>query len=253
MHLEFLEPLNQWKIMLMEKLFSESQYSGNYKHFQKVLRKLEKKGIIQGFRDLHTRKKFIYATELGSDLISEDSNISPNSNSMVHDAKVSEVVYELRNYKKVNDFELEHIYRGNTQFMPARNYDKYYPDAVIKVLKKDKEEKIAVELELTQKAVGRIQNKFYRFVEGNDIETVLYLFCNKRVMRKYIEVYKERFEGKHTGRFIFYCDPNVLTGKQLFNDPNCFYSFKNYHQFTKIFGQRLEDDLVTNLEGDKGV
>ena len=253
MHLHFLEPLTNWKILSVEKLFNECHYTGTYKHFHKILRKLEKKGIIQGFRDYYSRKKFIYSTEFGSELISDDKSISPNTNSLLHDAKMSELIHELRNFEKVNSFELEHIYRGDREFQPARSYDRYYPDAKLKVSQKGKEVGVAIELEITQKSKGRIHTKFYRFVEGNDIETVLYLFSNKRTMKKYIEVYKERFESKCTGRFIFYANPNVLTGKLTFNDPNCFYSFKHYHQFTKLFGQRLDDELETNSEGGKGV
>jgi hypothetical protein len=253
MHLHFLEPLTTWRILTVEKLFNECSYTGTYKHFHKILRKLEKNGIIQGFRDYYSRKKFIFSTEFGSELISEDEKITPHSNSMLHDAKLSELVYELRKFEKVKSFELEHVYRNGNQFIPSRDYDKYFPDAKLKNLRKGKEVGVAIELEITQKSVGRIINKFHRFIDGNDMEIVLYLFCNKSVMKKYIEVFKDGFESENAGKFIFYCNPNVLEGGMLFDDKNCFHSFKNYHQFITLFGERVNDDLQESKGGDQGV
>ena len=238
-HLHFLRPLVKWKILTKEKLFFLSGYSGTYKAFHKIVRNFERKGLLQGYRDFFSRKKYLYATELGNELIFDGKIFTPNHQTIFHDTRVSEIVQEATNYDHVKHYELEHAYR-----MPS--YDsfrkEYYPDAYLDVVAPDTECKIAVELELTQKSTDRIHEKFNRFIDKRSYSHVLYLFSEEAIWKKYIDVFKTYYEEEHDEKFMFLWNSDFLKGKISFNDCKGYYNQNYDFNFCKVLGKKCEGD-----------
>ncbi len=236
-HLQLLRPLIKWKILTLENLFEESIYQGTYKTFNKVMRGLEKKGLVQGYRDYFSRKKYIFATELGNELLLKGGKFTPNHHSMFHDTRMVELIRELRLRKNVNEFDLEHVYRD---FSYDRSDGGYYPDGVLEVITQaDDNVKMAVELELTQKSSTRIQNKYYKFIKDDTFDYVIFFFPEESILKKYVEVFQEHLETQHSDLFIFCHNPHLVKGKINLEDTTGYYNFQYNFNFTNTFGERL--------------
>lgn len=233
----FLRPLIQWKVLTKEKLFQKSNYKGTYKSFHKIVKNLERKGIINGYRDFFSRKRYIYATELGNDLLLKGGSFSPNHHNLFHDAKMAEIIQQARHFEDFQSFKLEHEIRK----FSYSDYDKdCYPDALLVKNKGDDQVfDIAIELEITQKSKPRICRKYNNFINSRKYDVAAYFFSDESVWKRYIDVYKTEFEKEHPAKIIFYYCPSIMSGSLNIDDCKYYYG-KDYGEgIYRLLGKRL--------------
>ena len=141
LHLNYLTPLLKWRVMDLESLRKECVRAPQYKSFQRTIRNLEKKKILEGYRDPYSRKKFVYLSSIGEGQLSLKENPTALSGeTLIHDLKVSEITRFFHNEDRVDDVELEH------QIHDKRNFKLTYkiiPDAILYLEKKKHKYKIA--------------------------------------------------------------------------------------------------------------
>ena len=155
-YMNYLTPLQKWRIMDLESLRRECDAEPNYHHFARIIRKMEKEKIIESFKHRFNGKKYIYFSSFGERLIASTKNPTAISKDFViHDMKVTEIANCFLKRDWVDEVELEHELTNKRDF---RQTYKVIPDALMKINTATPKLKIALEIELTQKQKSRISS-----------------------------------------------------------------------------------------------
>lgn len=235
LHLNYLTPLLKWRIMDVNSLRKGCLSAPKYHNFCRIIRNLEKEMILEGYRDPHSRKKFVFFTSSGEHLLSLKENPTAISNeTVIHDLKVSEITHYLYESGLVDDVELEHEINDKRNF---KTIYKIIPDAILHIEKKGHKFKIAFELELTRKNNQRITEKMKQYEESSFYNYALYLFPTKKLMETYIAQAKEKLGNASIGKFMFFHHPKLSSG------------IHNTHEIKGVFQGReitLHDVLIRN-------
>jgi DNA-binding Lrp family transcriptional regulator len=206
-HLNYLEPLLKWRVLDLESLRKECVRAPTYKNFHRIIRKLEKQKILEGYRDPFNRKKYVYLSPFGEGQLSLDENPTALSkDTLIHDIKVTEITKAMLAQGWLVDAELEHRIHDKRNF---RTTYKIIPDAVLHGSKGSVNYKIALELELSRKNNQRIVEKASQYLQGSQFNYVLYIFPKTSLLEKYVELLSEKFEGKGMERFMFFYDEKL--------------------------------------------
>jgi hypothetical protein len=207
LHLNYLTPLLKWRVLDLESLRKECESAPNYKNFQRIIRALEKKNVLEGYRDPYSRKKFVYLSSIGEGQLSLKDNPSALSkDTLIHDIKVSEISRELLDRGWIDEVELEH------QIHDKRNFKVSYkiiPDAVWHFERKGFKYKVAFELELSRKNNQRLIEKIKQYDSSTHYHYVVYVFSSLNLMNKYIEIIKENFSSELLGKIMFFCHERI--------------------------------------------
>src|SRR5690606_26572366 len=210
LHLNYLTPLLKWRVLDINSLRKECLNAPKYHNFCRVIRKLEKEKILEGYRDPHSRKKFVFFSSSGERLLSPKENPTAISNeTVIHDLKVSEITHYLYDNNRVDDVELEHEINDKRNF---KSIYKIIPDAILHLEKKSHQFKIAFELELTRKSNQRITEKMKQYEDSSFYSYVLYLFPTEKLMEAYIEQAKEKLGMESMGKLMFFYHPEISSG-----------------------------------------
>ncbi|MBL7664274.1 MAG: replication-relaxation family protein [Bacteriovoracaceae bacterium] len=207
LHLNYLSPLLKWRVMDLESLRRECFQIPKYKNFYRVIRNLEKKKVLEGYRDPFSKKKFIYLSPLGESQLSIRENTNALSkDTLLHDIKVSEIVRALLEQNLIVNAELEHQIHDKKTF---NNDFGITPDAVLYLEKHGKKIKAALELELTRKSNQRITEKARQYLDSSFYQKIIYVFSQKELMKKYQEVLLEKFGDDIIKRIHFFYHPEL--------------------------------------------
>lgn len=212
-HLNYLTPLLKWRVMDVNSLRKECLRAPKYHNFCKVIRYLEKEKILEGYRDPHSRKKFVFFSSSGERLLSNKENPTAISNeTVIHDSKVSEITHYLYECGLVDEVELEHEINDKRNFKTTY---KIIPDAILHLEKKGHKFKIAFELELNRKSNPRITEKMKQYEDSTYYSYAMYLFPTEKLMETYIEQAEENLGKASMSKFIFFYHPDISSGKHL--------------------------------------
>lgn len=210
LHLNYLTPLLKWRVMDLESLRKECFRVTNYKNFHRIIRNLEKEKILEGYRDPHSRKKFVFLGPFGEGQLSLNENPTAITNeTLLHDLKVSEITRSFLSDDCIDEVELEH------QIHDKRNFKLTYkiiPDAILYLEKKGHKFNIAFELELTRKSNQRLAEKMKQYESSSFYHYVLYLFPTKNLMEKYVAQAEEKIGKEYMGKFMFFYHPKLSFG-----------------------------------------
>lgn len=230
LHLTYLEPLRKWKILDLKGLLDKSSYPSSYKSFSKLILKLEKKGLVGSLYDPFTAKKYVFLDEKGNQYIGVKDHTKFPINTFVHDSKVIDLIQWFMKLDFCDDFKLS--YELTSFHVPdailIRFVDENWPTT-----------KMAFELELTQKSIGRFLDKMRWYVETSYYETVIYYFQNKNVLLTYKREFKKTYGEKYLGKFLF------LLNEQLFSKN---YDFDKTLFHTKSGWKEIKGRLKTVSE-----
>ena len=207
-HLELLRPLLKWRILDIDSLRKEIFNVKSRHNFYRLVRDLEKKKLLIGFRDPYTKKKYVYLSPLGENQYSLKENPTAVSTSTLsHDTKVSQLSRQMLNLGWIQDVELEHSLQDKKRLFNTTT--RVIPDALFTGQKNGIDFKIAFELELTQKKSQRIVEKAREYLLSDSYDYVLYLFLRPELMTKYSELITEA-TGKSIDRFMFFSCPDLM-------------------------------------------
>jgi hypothetical protein len=207
LHLNYLTPLTKWRVMDLESLRMECNRETKYKNFHRVIRNLEKEKILEGYRDPHTRKKFVYFSQIGeSKLCLQENPTALATETMIHDSKVSEITRYLFANKWIDEVELEHQINNKRNF---KSIYKIIPDAIIYTQKNGHRYNIAFELELTRKSNDRLIDKMKLYESSSFYHYVMYFFPSINLMNQYLKQAEEKIGLNLIDKFMFFYHPKL--------------------------------------------
>lgn len=193
--------------MDLESLRKECFRATKYKNFHRIIRNLEKEKILDGYRDPHSRKKFVFLSPLGeSELSIKENPTALSSETLIHDLKVSEIARSLLADGWIDEVELEH------QVHDKRNFKLTYkiiPDAILYLEKKGHKFQVAFELELTRKSNQRLIEKLKQYDDSSFYHYVIYVFASQSLMDKYVSQAKEELGVNRMSKFMFFFHPEI--------------------------------------------
>lgn len=220
-HLSYLRPLLKWRIMDVRSLMKESELESNYHAFYRVIRELQSKKVLEGFRDPYSRKKYVYLSSRGESALSLKENpTSVSENSLVHDLKVSEIGRLFLENGWIKEALLEHEITDKRVFLST---SKVNPDALFEGERKGKKFKIAFELELTRKSKQRIIQKAYHYCVSDYYDYVLYMFSQESLVESYMETIREKLGAEKMNKFMFFFNPFITSKKSFEVDPRGYF------------------------------
>ena len=209
-YMNYLTPLLKWRVMDLESLRSECDANPNYSHFARVIRKMEKANVLEGYKHRFNGKKYIFFSPFGESQVAKEKNATAISkDSLIHDIKVSEIARNFIKYGWIDQITLEHELQNKRDF---RAVYKVIPDALLETQRDGKKVQIAFELELTQKHKQRIKEKAKQYIINSRYDYIIYFFSKEPVMKTYIEDISEVVGEKNIGKFLFVTD-KAMTAK----------------------------------------
>lgn len=215
-HLNFLRPLEIWRILDLKSLRLECDYAYAPRSFERMIAKLQRHNVVKSFKDPLSNRKFIYLSKLGERLLGA-SNSELSEETMFHDSRVSMIVKELLSRECFLEFKLEHLIGNRSQA--------FRPDASLSGEKKGVKFRMAFELELTRKTKDRIKSKLCYYLNHDYYSYILYMFCNHGVMHSYLNIIKDQFEDSALDRVILLSSESLMSRKMTIEN-SCGY-FKN--------------------------
>jgi hypothetical protein len=210
LHLDFLKPLTDWRILDMQSLREECDYRYHTTSFEKLIRRLERSNIVKSFKDPLNNRKFIYLSTLGENLIGAKRKTSISEETMFHDSRVTLITRELLERSCFQRSELEHQI-GNSSMA-------FVPDAALIGEKNGVSFKLAFELELTRKSKDRIKSKLSHYLGNDYYNYIFYMFCNEGVMQSYLKNIEENFNDDALSRVILMTNKTIMSRKMKLSE-----------------------------------
>lgn len=210
-YINYLTPLLKWRIMDLESLRRECDTEPTYSHFARVIRKMERVNVVEGYRHPFNGKKYIFFSPFGEGQVAREKNPTAISkDSLIHDIKVSEIARNFLKLGWVDNIQLEHQLQNKREF---RAIYKVIPDALLKVMKNNHLYVVAFELELTQKNKQRIREKAKQYVISSQYDYIIYFFSKFSAMKTYKEEVSKAVGQSNFNKFIFVYD-NSMTAQE---------------------------------------
>lgn len=201
-YLDILQPLLKWRVLSLDKIISETKYSGKMSNFYKRITKLEASGLIGSFINPSTKKKEIFLEEKGCKALGEVKMNSISVENWTHESVLSQLSYNLHQHHIFTNVMLEHEY---SLLYPAISCK---PDAILKT-ERNREITIALECELSQKSIKRVIEKYKFYNQNPYFNNVIYIFPLARVYNAYVNILKENEHDFKSERFIFLYSPDL--------------------------------------------
>lgn len=201
-HQTYLAPIQKWRIIDLKGLRSEYDFNPHYVTFCRVIRKLERMGVLGSYRQAGTRQKFVFLTPLGEKLVALAENpTAVSKETLLHDLKASQLVRMFRQRGWILSGALEHELHNKRQFGSS---GRVVPDASLEGMRLGKPFKLALEVELTVKSHARIQEKVRQYLEEATYDNVLYFFERKNHMENYYQMLAEKMGEAKIRRVMFF-------------------------------------------------
>lgn len=186
-HSAYLAPLTKWRIMDVPTLVKLYDFRPSYAVVCRVLRELEKRGILQSAKRPGKNQKYVFLTGKGEKLLCcGDAPPAVNSETLLHDLKVSEIARAFLAKGWIHSAHLEHEIRNMRTISTASGV---IPDALLEGSKKGTPFKMAFELELNWKSQSRILEKARQYTDQSSYDYVLYLFERPNLMEGYYRLF----------------------------------------------------------------
>jgi len=216
-HLRMIAPLAKWKVLSLKDLKKECGHLYHYSGFQRLMRTLERKGILKGYRDPWNRKKYYYLSELGNKLFYPKNQSSEYSDEFIsHDSRVSDISRELLDWGIISKVDIES--KGS-----------FVPDAEFSGGKKSQSYVMAFELEISRKSKERIRNKLIHYGKSSIFDFILYIFATEGLRDLFKEILEEIFPRQYGERFLLFYLPTLFSKKMMLKKAEGY--FKNKKMF----------------------
>lgn len=208
--------LGKWKILDIKGISEMTNYNLKYRNLLHKIQKLEKHGLVRGIL-LGRKNKHVFLTQKGIKFTPYDSTFEISEENLTHDLIVGKVLRVLLQFEGFKDGKMFHQITS----------DKLLPDAEVTGLKNSEVYKMAIEVELTQKAQNRVKEKYRLYGSGKGFSYVLFITNKEALFNTYkrflLEMNIEIQEG-----VILLLDKSLTASKFNYVDSECFYKNKNY-------------------------
>lgn len=227
--MEVLRPLSKWKILGLQELQELASHPVSYWHVQRIVARFEKAKILKSFRDPWTSKKLVYLENLGRGIFGFDNVSNINTETLLHDSKVSEICRTLLSRKTFKEVLLEHELSKKLFFSGELS-----PDAILKGERNGKKFSMAVELELTRKSHERILAKGKHYLNSTLVDYALYLFCSEPLFLCYKKVFLEGLPEGWNNKIILMWNSSFIS-KELCHENGVGFFKKKKICFDELF------------------
>lgn len=215
-YLNYLTPLIKWRVMDIESLRRNCTSELKYKNFHRIIRNLEKRNILEGYRDPFTRKKYVYLGPLGEkELGLQENPTALVRETLIHDIRVSEISKAFLERGWITQVELEHELHDKRNFKTTY---KIIPDALLHGTRRGVNFRMALEVELTRKNNQRIVEKARQYSDSTYYDYVMYIFSKETLMDNYMTILKEALGANGLLRFMFFCSNNLTGNLNRFDE-----------------------------------
>ncbi|MEE2670296.1 MAG: hypothetical protein VYA54_01200 [Bdellovibrionota bacterium] len=215
-YFELLMPLKKWRILSVKDLKEQSGHNGSRSSFYKVITKLESYLLIDSFINSWSNEKFIYLMPNAIKVLGEEKVLPVNRDQRFHDAIVTKIALNFKDYNFVKDIYLDQEIGRNFPLI------KKNPDILI-VGQIKKDFKLAVEIELTQKNKSRVQEIFRSYSKSIAVNNIIYITDKLGIYNTYLRYLNELSSEINTDKFIFIYEKdlnnktfNIINSKALY-------------------------------------
>jgi hypothetical protein len=196
-YFELLTPLKKWRILSVRDLKEQSGHNGSRSSFYKIITKLENYLLIDSFINSWSNEKFIYLMPNAIKVLGSENKLLPvNRDQRFHDAIVTRIALNFKEYHFVKDIYLDQEI-GKIFPLIEKN-----PDILITGQLK-KEFRLAVEVELTQKSKKRVVEIFRSYSQSIAVNNIIYITDKLSLYKTYLRYLDELKEEINTDKFIF--------------------------------------------------
>ncbi|HAZ13906.1 MAG: hypothetical protein A2X86_13015 [Bdellovibrionales bacterium GWA2_49_15] len=208
-HLSYILPLKNWRILDLQSIFELSKFPGNFKAFKRIILNLESKNVIKSFQDPYSKRKYLHLTQDGETHVgAKEGQISVADETRLHDCKAIEICKAMLKLQTVKNIELEHQLANRSNFKTTY---RVCPDALIYGERKGSKFKMAFELELTQKTKAKYIPKIDQYLESSAYDYALYFFHNPGVLESYKDNIREAHGDKAFGKIMLAHNSTLLS------------------------------------------
>ena len=199
----YLAPVSQWRVIDIPSAVKISPLNPNYSSFCRMVRQLEKGGVLKSYRKPGGGRKYIYLTPLGERLMGlGEAPTSITTETLLHDLRASELARELLSRGWIDSVSLEHELHNKRQFGSS---GRIVPDAHLEGSKSGKRFKIALEVELTVKSHSRVEEKIRHYQSQSFYDYCLYFFPKISHLENFQEFVTTRIGPEVSKRLMCFC------------------------------------------------
>lgn len=235
-YFELITPLTKWKILNLERLIKRSYFKPGQESLYKIIKNLEKKGIIESFIDPLSKLKHVYLTDKGASLMGLSSKQSIKRDSRYHDALMSKILEKFQ-----EDF---HVTDPSLDFEIVENLSSFdhTPDAKVILNGQTKRQStLAFELEINQKSKTRIMNTFQYFFKSSHFDKVLFIFTRPTPFETYKKVLGT-YSKKEQAKVLLLLEPRLNLQYATLKNGTLF-THDNHDKVTDHFPMKIPDDV----------
>ncbi len=241
-HLQLIRPLIKWKIMSIKEVFEDSGYPASYKAFHKIIQRLEKHGVIRGFKDVWTKTKRIYLTFEGNKLVAPHGHMGHvyNDQNIFHDSRVTLYLRFMALYYSMSAINLEH---EELDIKYKDSFQRVRPDGRFQIEVNNQKLNFLLEIELTQKNKDRAWEKIAHYKDEKRFHFVIFVFPTTSIYRSYLSLLENNAEtiGKHN--YIFVLDEGLIRGTPSLVS-------LAFYQNRETTLQNVMSEIMGRMEGD---
>lgn len=196
-YFELLMPLRKWRILSVKDLKEQSGHNGSRSSFYKIITKLENNLLIDSFINSWSNEKFIYLMPNAIKVLGDEKKLLPvNRDQRFHDAIVTKIALNFKQYDFVKDIYLDQEIGRNFPLIEKN------PDILVEG-QLEKDFKLAVEIELTQKNKSRVQEIFRSYSKSIAVNNIIYITDKLGLYKTYLRYLNELKDEINVNKFIF--------------------------------------------------
>jgi hypothetical protein len=208
-HINFLRPLIDWRMLDIENLIrlSKGKKYKSYDSARLLLKSLERKKVIQIYRDPWNKKNYAFLSKLGEKLIEPDTPNFLQEETFYHDSKVSALCYEILKLDSVfESVELEHKIKDKLR---KNLFEEIVPDAKLIGNYNGRSFLAALELEFHQKEKSRILSKAKNYFDSSYYNHAFYFFPDESLMNIYFNIMKNELGADFNQKIFLFSDESI--------------------------------------------
>lgn len=199
----YLGPICKWRIIDLQSLEGMYDFKPNYSTLCRLMRRLEKSGVLASYRRPGENLKYLYLTAHGEKLIGDhEQPTAINQQTLVHDLRVSLFARRLEELGLIRSSMLEHEIHNKREF---GSMGRVVPDARLCGRRLGKDFTMALEVELTVKSYPRVAEKVRQYLENSPYDYVMYVFERANHLKSYQAMLTEKLNDVDLRRLMFFC------------------------------------------------
>lgn len=176
---KILLQITKWQVLTLSDLFRLLPEQGNKDSIRRVVNDLIKKGFLKSQSVPSINSKIITGTEKLM-LYFGDKDHDSTAKYIAHNAIVNTHCIDFLYFENVDEVITEKDINSG-----IRELGEIAPDAEADLYFQEKNQKVAIEFELTQKCKKKLTDKFLKYSQSTYYDYIFFTFADERMARNY--------------------------------------------------------------------